>query len=99
MSSVCLKSCSVESPYVVVCPARHRAQAPKLYHTRQRGEVLSRGRVHAYERVREGGVADAPKNRRFGGYIAEGDRVAARKRVRQFNQRESDRAGLLLNTG
>ena len=53
MSSVCLKSCSVESPYVVVCPARHRAQALKLYHTRQRGEVLSRGRVYAYARAKE----------------------------------------------
>ena len=29
------------------CSARHRAQALKLYHTRQRGEVLSRGRVYA----------------------------------------------------
>ena len=83
----------------MVCPARHRAQALKLYHTRQRGEVLPRGRVYARARVRVRGVADAPKNRRFGGYIAEGDRVAARKRVRQYHQRESDRAGLLLNTG
>lgn len=36
----------------MVCPARHRAQALKLYHTRQRGEVLSRGRVYARARVR-----------------------------------------------